>query len=273
MIIAQISDTHIDLDCPDTDGRLRDFEQTIADINALDPQPDIIVHTGDIVHNGRKDEYGAAREILSTARAPVYVMAGNKDNRENLHEAFAAGGYLAPEPDIIDYRIEDFPVRLIMLDTKMSGSNKGDFCVERADRLIDMIDAETTLPIAVFMHHPPYVVNEGPHEHHFDTKDMAVRLRQAIHHSNRVVAVFTGHVHRAVSGDVAGIPGSSMASIATSLRKGDYPDGMKSRPVYQLHRFESDGSFTTETRIVRSELKKPAPHMEAPLQSQALSRP
>ena len=60
MIIAQISDTHIALDTADADQRIRDFERTIADINALDPAPDVIVHTGDIVHNGRQDEYAEA---------------------------------------------------------------------------------------------------------------------------------------------------------------------------------------------------------------------
>ena len=74
MIIAQISDTHIALDTPDTDQRIRDFERAIADINALDPGPDVIVHTGDIVHNGRSDEYAEAVRILAEARAPVYVI-------------------------------------------------------------------------------------------------------------------------------------------------------------------------------------------------------
>ncbi len=54
MIIAQISDTHIALDTPDADQRMRDFASTIADINALEPQPDVIVHTGDILYNGRQ---------------------------------------------------------------------------------------------------------------------------------------------------------------------------------------------------------------------------
>ena len=52
MIIAQISDTHLALDAPDANQRLRDFALTVVDINALDPAPDVIVHTGDIVHNG-----------------------------------------------------------------------------------------------------------------------------------------------------------------------------------------------------------------------------
>jgi Icc protein len=158
MIIAQISDTHIALDTPDADQRIRDFARTITDINALDPAPDVIVHTGDIVHNGRQDEYAQAVAILAKARAPVFVLAGNKDDRANLRAAFAAGGYLTPDSEFIDYAIEDFPVRLIALDTLSSGGNKGDFCPARVRRLIDPINAETTKPIAVFAHHPPFEV-------------------------------------------------------------------------------------------------------------------
>ena len=179
MIIAQISDTHIALDTPDADQRIQDFASTIADINALKPQPDVIVHTGDIVHNGRQDEYAQAVATLAKARAPVYVIVGNKDNRENLREAFSACGYLAPNSDFIDYAIDDYPVRLIALDTLSSGSNKGDFCRERVRNLIDLIDAETTKPIAVFTHHPPFEVLVGPDRLHFETRDILSRLRRA----------------------------------------------------------------------------------------------
>ncbi len=250
MIIAQISDTHIALDSPDADRRIRDFELTIADINALDPAPDVIVHTGDIVHNGRQDEYAQAAATLAKARAPVYVLAGNKDNRANLRAAFAAGGYLAPDSDFIDYAIDDYTVRLIALDTLSSGSNKGDFCPERVRRLIDLIDAETAKPIVIFTHHPPFEVAVGPDRLHFETPEMMSRLRQALQHSGRVVAVFSGHVHRPAAGHVGSIPATVMPCIATALRRGEYPAQMKMRPVYQVHRFDPVWGFATETRIV-----------------------
>lgn len=250
MIIAQISDTHIALDTPDADRRIGDFERTIADINALDPAPNVIVHTGDIVHNGRQDEYAEAVRILAKARAPVYVLAGNKDDRANLRLAFSARGYLAPDSEFIDYAIEDYPVRLIAVDTLHTGSNKGDFCSERAKRLIGMIDAETAKPIAVFAHHPPFEVPVGPHPLNFETPELMERLRQASQHSGRVVAIFSGHVHRGTAGHVGRIPATVMPSIATSLRRGEYPADMKTRPVYHIHRFDPVWGFATETRIV-----------------------
>ena len=71
MIIAQISDTHIDLDIPDRANRLRDLERCVAAINRLDPGPDVVIHTGDLVHNGKPAEYESVTQILRNLRCPV----------------------------------------------------------------------------------------------------------------------------------------------------------------------------------------------------------
>ena len=250
MIIAQISDTHIALDTPDAEQRIRDFERTIADINSLDPVPDVIVHTGDIVHNGRPDEYDRAEAILAKAVAPVYVMTGNKDDRTNLRTAFPGRETSASDSAFIGYSVEDFPIRLIMLDTVHASSNKGDFCPERAQNLVDLIDAEPIKPIAVFAHHPPFDVPVGPTRLNFATQEAMQLLRQALQHSGRVAAIFSGHVHRSTWGSVGNIRASVMPSVATSVRWGDYPVAMATRPVYYIHRFDPAGGFSTETRIV-----------------------
>jgi len=82
---------------------------------------------------------------------------------------------------------------------------------------------------------------------------MMERLRQALQHSDRVAAVFSGHVHRAAEGSVGPIPATVVQCIATTLRKGDYPARMKTRPVYHLHRFDPDWGFVSQTRIVGTE--------------------
>ena len=249
MIIAQISDTHLALDTPDADRRIRDFALTVADLNALDPSPDVIVHTGDIVHNGRQDEYAQAATALAKARAPVYVLAGNRDNRRNLRAAFAGCGYLAHDSDFIQYAVEHYPVRLVALDTVSSG-NKGDFCPERNRRLSELIDAETTKPIAVFTHHPPFDVTVGPERLHFETPEIMSRLRRALQRSERIAGVFSGHVHRAAEGDIGSAPATVVPCIATTLRYGEYPARMKNCPVYYIHRFDPVWGFATEARIV-----------------------
>jgi 3',5'-cyclic AMP phosphodiesterase CpdA len=253
MIVAQISDTHIALDTPDADQRISDFRRTIADINALDPAPDVIIHTGDIVHNGRPDEYAEAANILARARAPVYVLPGNKDERANLYAAFPAHKYLTPGAPYIDYAIEGYPVRLIGLDTLSEGNNKGDFGSKRIGRMTKLIDAERKKPIAIFMHHPPFEVPVGPDPLNFVTAEAMEELRQALQRSGRIIGIFCGHVHRLTSGHVGKIPAKVVTSVATTLRKGTYPPEMDGRPIYYLHHFGPNGGFATETRIVRLE--------------------
>jgi len=75
-------------------------------------------------------------------------------------------------------------------------------------------------------------------------------LRRALQHTGRVIAIFSGHVHRNTAGHVGRIPATVMTSIATTLRKGDYPAKADGRPIYLLHRFDPARGFVTDTRIV-----------------------
>lgn len=250
MIIAQISDTHIALEAPDADRRIRDFERTILDINKLDPPPDIIVHTGDIVQNGRLDEYKRAAEILQMANAPVYVMVGNKDDRAHLRKIFSSVDYLTNNSEFIAYTIEDFAVRLVMLDTLNPGSNKGGFCEKRLACLVETLEAETSGPVAVFAHHPPFHVQEGPDPLHFESEEILQRFCSTLQRFPSIISIFCGHVHRGVAGLVGNIPVLVMPCIATTLRRGDYPPQLVSCPVYHVHKFDSEWGFTTELQIV-----------------------
>ena len=249
MIIAQISDTHIALGAADADRRASDLERTLADINALDPAPDVIIHTGDVTHGGRREDYAAAASLLATARAPVYVAPGNRDDRENLRHSLSRW-VPASDSGVLDYAVEDFPVRLIAVDTTTSASNKGDFSPERARGLTALIEAESHKPIAVFMHHPPFTVTVGPDPLNFVTPDAMAHLQRSLERSGRVVAVFCGHVHRSTCGRIGDIPVMVAPCTATTLRKGDYPQQMQSRPVYHLHRLNSACELVTEVRIV-----------------------
>ncbi len=251
MIIAQISDTHIALGTPDADRRIRDFERTIEDINSLNPQPDVIIHSGDIVQNGRLDEYAQAAAIMKEVNGPVHLMVGNKDDRANLRKAFPSTGYLKSSSGFVTYSIDDFPLRLIVLDTLNPGSNKGDFCEDRAASLIELVDADPKKPTAIFAHHPPFIVSEGPDPLHFETEDILERFRSTVQRSSSVLGMFCGHVHRGVAGHVGNIPVLVMPCIATTLRRGDYPPGLTTCPIYHIHKYDPDWGISSEIRIVR----------------------
>jgi len=77
---AQISDTHIGFHKdanPDVVGCLR---RAAADLNALAQPPALVVHTGDISHLSKPEEFGQARELLKEIRIDrVHTVPGEHD--------------------------------------------------------------------------------------------------------------------------------------------------------------------------------------------------
>lgn len=81
---AQISDTHIGFHKeanPDVVGCLR---RAAADLNGLAQPPDLVVHTGDISHLSKPEEFGQARELLKEIHIDrVHTVPGEHDALDN----------------------------------------------------------------------------------------------------------------------------------------------------------------------------------------------
>lgn len=238
MIVVQISDTHIDLANPNAAARLGEFERCVAAINRLDPMPDVVVHTGDIAHNATADEYGASRRVLERLRCPFFVAVGNRDDRTALREAFPEECDLLPDTPFVQYCIDAYPVRLIVLDTQCDGDKHGDFCRIRADNLEEMLAGNTAKPTVIFMHHPPFEVRESDFPIQFASWDSVERLERVLEGQKQVLGLFCGHTHRGASGTVGTLPASSIPSLAVDVRMGQYPAELRSAPVYKVLRFD-----------------------------------
>jgi len=86
MIVIQLSDLHIL-----APGELlyRRFDtaeflaRSVAEINRLDPLPDVAVITGDLVDHGEPAEYEHLRALLSPLAMPVFVMYGPFPGRKD----------------------------------------------------------------------------------------------------------------------------------------------------------------------------------------------
>jgi Icc protein len=80
LTFVQISDTHIGFNKganPDVVGSLR---HAIAEINALPQAPAFVVHTGDVTHLSKPEEFGKARELLQELHVTrVHTVPGEHD--------------------------------------------------------------------------------------------------------------------------------------------------------------------------------------------------
>ena len=197
--IAQITDTHIrspeipsffDFDPVDF------LNNAVARIQSLPTRPDAVIVTGDLVDCGREDEYEMFLEILEPLEMPIYVIPGNHDDRENLRKVFCpTHGYL-PAKDFLHYVVEDFPLRLIALDTMIVGEDGGTLCEERLNWLEARLNEAKETPTLIFMHHPPFFI------HMTEMDDCNCRhgdkLRALLKDHPQVLRVTCGHVHRTI---------------------------------------------------------------------------
>ena len=96
-------------------------------VAAFNPQPDVVIITGDLTECGLASEYQNLIDILRrTLSMPVYVVPGNHDRRENFRSHLAHLPGVTADPEYVQYAIEDHPVRLILLDTLVSGAAHGE---------------------------------------------------------------------------------------------------------------------------------------------------
>ncbi len=253
MIIAQISDSHIDPESDKLEDRLRDLYWVVNDINKRNPAPDIIIHTGDVVHNGTQEKYDLALTILGDIQAPLHVCAGNRDDKNLIATNFQTGNQVSSNSGFLQYSIDDYPARLIAVDTTCTTTNMGYYCQERAETLDLMLAEEPQKPTVLFMHHPPFEIKESKYPFQFDDWNTVDHLARVLKKHSQVKKLFCGHSHRNSSGEIAGIPASTVSSIAIDLRLGDIPEGAEFAPVYTTHTFDGI-RFNSET-IVCSMLK------------------
>jgi Icc protein len=210
MLIAQISDMHLKAEGELLYGRIDTtgfLERAVAHVMALDPRPDLVLATGDLVNDGGAAQYANLKRVLAPLDMPVFLIPGNHDARAAMRQAFPEHRYL-PATGFLQYTIEDRPVRLIALDTLVDGKGHGELCDERLDWLEARL-GESDRPTLLFMHHPPFDCGVAYLDNARLNKG-GQRLSELVRAHGNVERVMCGHVHRSVQVRWAG----TMASIA-----------------------------------------------------------
>jgi Icc protein len=247
MLIAQITDIHLGFDPinPDEFNRQR-LDATLAALRGLSPRPDLMLVTGDIANDGDDAQsYQRYGEAIAGLPFPIYPLMGNHDSRMPFLELFPE----TPNLDgFIQYAIEDWPLRILVLDTLEVGRHGGGFCDIRANWLRDRLDEAPDRPTLLALHHPPIATGIG-----WLTEDPAAewigRLRRVIEGRRNIVAMLAGHVHRPIITSWAGttliVCPSTAPQVALDLRDID-PDRPDDRPMivaeppgYGLHLWQT----------------------------------
>ena len=244
MLVAQITDTHIKApgklayNRVDTAAMLA---ACVAELRALEPQPDLIVHTGDLTDFGSAEEYEYIKDILRPLTVPLLTIPGNHDEREAMRQAFAPEGYL-PSRGFLHYGVERQGLRFIGLDTLVPGHGGGALCADRLAWLDRTLSGHPDTPTVVMMHHPPFLTGIA----HMDRIGLEGRdgFAEVMRRHDQVRAILCGHVHRPTFTSVGGRPAmicpSPAHQVALDLSPGGASAFRLEPPGYMLHRWRDD---------------------------------
>ena len=254
MLIAQITDMHV-VPSGELMGQVVPTNAMLAAaivrINALVPAVDVILATGDLTENGSPESYSALRDILATAIAPVFLIPGNHDNPNEMRAAFPEHTYLGSGA-FMHYTVEEWPLRLIGLDTRIDQHPCGDICSTRLAWIKDQLDAQHERPTLIFMHHPPF----RPGIWWMDAIGLrgAQGLEDLVRRYNNIEAVVCGHIHRPITqrwgGTIATVAPSTAHQMNLDLEGKDFLGSTKEPAALLLHRWSAETGLVTHTVYV-----------------------
>ena len=254
MLVAQISDTHLlspTSDQPAATLRADCLRRCVADINQQ--QPDAVIFTGDTTQHGQPDEYALLRELLALLEAPLYLVPGNRDDKEELRAAFSDHAGLPKDGEFLHYVVDDHELRLVGIDSTLAGERKGRFCRARQAWLDEVLGEQPDRPTLLFIHHPPFDVGDH-YVGGYRRPEEAVALADIVSHRSQVAGLLCGHVHWPVEREWAGTSARIMPSVAIDVRKGVDEAEARGQPVYMLHRWSDETGLVSQARTVGVEM-------------------
>ncbi len=250
MIVAQISDTHIvtpESDRPAAELRADCLRRCVEDINRQ--RPDAVVFTGDTVQHGRAEEYARLRELLEPLEPPLYLVPGNRDDKDTLRKSFPNLRYLPRDGEFLHYTVDSHQLRLVGIDSTLRGERKGRFCETRQAWLDRTLSCCPDRPTLLFIHHPPFDVGDH-YVGGYRRPEEAGALAAIVERHSQVTVLVCGHVHWPIECEWAGAEARIVPSVAVDLRHGIDEAAARGRPVYVLHEVSAAGGIESRQRMV-----------------------
>ena len=195
-LFVQISDTHIGFNKeanPDVSGSLM---QSIDLVNGLAVQPEMIIHTGDITHLSKPDEFDRAAQLLSRLRTTeVHTVPGEHDTADAaVTEYFHRFGKASDNKGYysFDHSGVHFIGLINVLQFKAGGL--GALGEEQLAWVgADLKHRSASTPLVIFAHMPLWTIYEP---WGWGTGDAEALLSQLRRFGS--VTVLNGHIHQIV---------------------------------------------------------------------------
>ncbi len=223
------------------------FLAAIRHLAALEPQPDLVLLSGDLVDKGTEAEYALAAEIIAQIPQPVLMIPGNHDEREGFRRRFGHNAYMAGTGPLHFAVGDQGALRILGLDVTIPDAHHGDMddaaCLWLEERLAE----EPDRPTIIMMHQPPFLSGIP----FIDTYccRRGARLADIVARYPAVERILCGHIHRFMQlrfgGTMLVTAPSTTTAIALRLQTYAEPASFVEPPAMLLHHWRPELGLIT----------------------------
>ncbi|NND36756.1 MAG: 3',5'-cyclic-AMP phosphodiesterase, partial [Gammaproteobacteria bacterium] len=205
---------------------------------ADNPEPDIVLVTGDLVEDRSEQGYRRFRSIMQAFDVPVLCLPGNHDDPGLMSRVLNDGNVSF----CASHGCDDW--RFIMLDSHIPGDDGGELGAAELQRLDEELASAAEANILVAVHHHPLTMGSAWLDG-YGLRDAEPFLSLLSRYRN-VRAVLWGHVHQASDRHHDGLRMLSTPSTCAQFTPGTATCVMDIRPPgFRSLTLRGDGAIET----------------------------
>lgn len=197
----QISDSHLGFKGTANPNVADTLERAVNAINALAVQPAFVIHTGDITHLAKPEQFDTGKQILASLKAPLFTIPGEHDTigSDRARNYFDAFGKNNAREGVNDskrgwYSFDLNGVHFVALVNVFDFEKMGLLGTEQISWLEKDLSAHRgSTPLVVFGHVPLYALYPKWGWTTDDSTKVLAMLRRF-----DAVTVLNGHIHQVI---------------------------------------------------------------------------
>lgn len=243
--VLQITDCHLRAEADGTllGMKTRDSLDAVLDLVRREPEPDLVLMTGDLAQDGSMAAYACLKERLAFLQCPIFWFMGNHDNAMAMRNVVGDG-------DELSGSWQGFGWHFVFLDSSSPGNVHGRLGAPELERLSEELSANPDKLIAIVLHHHPVPV----HSRWLDQiglKDCDAFMECLGRHPN-VRLILWGHIHQEFDDRVGQTRLLASPSTCVQFKPGSVDFALDAvAPGFRRLALYPDGRI--ETEVVRAE--------------------
>ncbi|MBD2580468.1 metallophosphoesterase [Oscillatoria sp. FACHB-1406] len=240
--IAQITDTHLFCDRAQTLWDLQtaaSFQAVIQRLQQLEPQPDILLLTGDLSQDMTPESYQHLCDELKFLDIPIYALPGNHDDLDTMAKVLKKSSISLQN----EFTVSNW--QFLLLNSTIPDREEGYLSAETLTWLEQKLQQNRDRFIIIALHHPPIAVTPKWEKSMLQNADDLFAILDC---APQVKLVLFGHIHQAFEREREEILYLGTPSTCQQFDENDEL-APKQQPGLRLIDLTSDG--TLKTRVER----------------------